>query len=1018
MTKKVVLFAVGLVVFIAAFLVYQYLTGTGLGSTGPTTITPNQRLDKAVNNPTFEARKPDGTMEFLLTAKRSEPGAPGVYLLEKPRVIYYAANGQMVVVTADKCKLRVDTLGGDMTISKPIPKGAVLMGDVRMTIGPATTFKFDSNEMQPGQIQARMDQDVDLDYSQRLLTSPGKIEVRGERVFFDGRNVTVAFNTDQKRIEYLRIEEGNKIVVRQVGRQALNLTGQTDTKTAPSSKPAVVAGGPRSVYRLNFGKDVLAKVGQRELAAQTLALLFAFKPVEAPSADKTKQVELPGPTMPEPTMPGGMPLLAAPVTYVQQTKTSGRGTFGLMGNDDIRDEDLVLTWTGSMEMRPETAPDLLASDDDVALEAGGTAETPVTLQDGAGRWARALSLFYQTGTQTLRLRGDEKTPVRMADPQMGNLVCRGLDMTEAQGQVNLLGPGRIDVANGAMRRGAANAEAKTGNVVAIWQDRMVVSYENQTDPAQPKRTIQVARHIRLTGGASVQDGVAGLQGEVIDATLASVPGQNQGLEKLIATGKVRAYSGRNRAADSPADELVCNNLVINSTPRPGQLPLLSEVLAKGDVAATGHQFEAGQSAFKRRQSIRTQDMTVQLEPRGQTTGGGFNFNARTLVAVGTTTVDLSGYGPQPVAAQCDRLDADVVAGTAVLHSAAGANPEAWATIAQGNNSMTGQTLELTQKPQGARVPGPGWFMLAAGTKGDQPVRVNWAKDMVYDSIKQEVTFRGPIEAQLVGKADQESRMTCDNLLVKLAHDGAVTTDAQRMKLDSIYADGQVVATGRTLDPKDHRTVLTEMFFKGKTLNYSETTQVLDIPGKGEMLVVDSRPENPTAQASARGQTAFTWSDGLRYQSSDGTILLKKDVAMVHKPAKGMKLPNQDNPPEGDAALVKMKCQELTTTMQRGEKSATGNPMTLGAGGDMKIAKVTATTGAILEFNQALLSAGTLEFDAQHNRAEAIGTPTNPAAAVRPEGTVEADRIKWEIFQGNNGFTFVRPRGNIEVPGGN
>ena len=186
-------------------------------------------------------------------------------------------------------------------------KGGRLSHNVVLTVGPQDSFSAGVAGLQPRQIQAHFSDDVVFDYGDRTLESKGKISVRGDvngqAVAFDGENLTLQFNGDQKRIEYLRIEpgaDGGKITVKDVqldndrglaaakpagsgaeGAANNSAAGSGPTAPAPTRGTPIAAAGttggaptttsatkpgkpepPPTVYRLAFGRDVKATLGE------------------------------------------------------------------------------------------------------------------------------------------------------------------------------------------------------------------------------------------------------------------------------------------------------------------------------------------------------------------------------------------------------------------------------------------------------------------------------------------------------------------------------------------------------------------------------------------------------------------------------------------------------------------------------------------------------------------------------------------------------------------------------------
>ena len=81
------------------------------------------------------------------------------------------------------------------------------------------------------------------------------------------------------------------------------------------------------------------------------------------------------------------------------------------------------------------------------------------------------------------------------------------------------------------------------------------------------------------------------------------------------------------------------------------------------------------------------------------------------------------------------------------------------------------------------------------------------------------------------------------------------------------------------------------------------------------------------------------------------------------------------------------------------KGSHNNPLDVGMGGQTRVGKVTADTGAILTLDTTQLAADVLEYDAAGQKAIAYGRNGDFATVVRPAGTASADRIEWDLGKG-------------------
>ncbi|MGN6369536.1 MAG: hypothetical protein ACTHN5_14860, partial [Phycisphaerae bacterium] len=264
MRKKIALFIIGAVLSIGAFLIYQHLTGATFSSTRRSTPVGGAESDDE-RPPTFESRRPNGDLEYVMSTKKAIPAKdaagnviPGQYDLVEPTGTYYTDDGKMVFIRADRGVLSVDesaVAAAGKGGSKPAPKGGQLSGHVLLTYGPRDSFSGNSTDLQPGQLQVRFEKELDLNYAEQLITSPGVVHLRSDQLEFDGENLTIAFNRGMKRIELLRIDppagrgKNNYMLIKNVGREALGMDENTPAtkspaKAAPTAPPPPAAPPP------------------------------------------------------------------------------------------------------------------------------------------------------------------------------------------------------------------------------------------------------------------------------------------------------------------------------------------------------------------------------------------------------------------------------------------------------------------------------------------------------------------------------------------------------------------------------------------------------------------------------------------------------------------------------------------------------------------------------------------------------------------------------------------------------
>ncbi len=565
------------------------------------------------------------------------------------------------------------------------------------------------------------------------------------------------------------------------------------------------------------------------------------------------------------------------------------------------------------------------------------------------------------------------------------------------------------------------------------------------------------RHALFTGTADVRDATSRVQCDTLDVLVARGDAKiSQTLEHVLATGNVIVRSAKAPGVvaneeDASADSLHCQQLEIKTAvPAGSTVPQPSEILATGDVQAIGHQVDKGNPQKVVRQQINAPRLLVTMEPKSLASAekapqeGLGGFNVQQMQAFDGVKVQIEGLGPQMVLASAQTLTADPKTGTARLDGGDAAQGRAaWASVRQGSNSLSGQTIVLQQKAQSAQIPGTGEFIfLQPSNKANEepsPVKVTWANSMEYNGKDLVAHFVGGVEAQLMGKPEQESKLNCDNLEVKMAaapapkvagtQNAKVAADASdmdvahKMRLSQVTAMGKVTALGTTLDKNGK--LLERMYLRAPLLVYEEDQKTLRVPTAGDMLLEDYRPVSAVGPADAqgdlaggagsmRGQTAFHWSDSLTYTGGTGIIHLKKDVFMRHMPEKLIVPAKANAMPDPKSSEIQLQCQDLQTELLQ-SKGPVSNPMAFGTAGQTKVGKVTADGGSIMTMGNVKLAADALEYAAPKNLASAYGRNGNFATVVRPEGTASADRIDWDLTKGSGGITLIGPQGNLIAP---
>ncbi|HVX87194.1 MAG TPA: hypothetical protein VH253_20585 [Phycisphaerae bacterium] len=1117
MLKRVALFVIGLMVAVGALLLYEYFSGASINGTrveSHSTASTGPREDQPF---VYEGRRPENAdLEYVLTAKKFTAATaadgttiPGEFLLTEPSARYYTTDGRLVTIRGDSGVVFVDTVasGPGGTKTKFVPRGGRLSGHVTLTFGPQDA---DTNAASAAStIRVKLAKDLVFDNVARQLQSDGDISVRSNQVAFDGSDVMIAFNPDQKRLEYFRINKGNKIILHDVDPETLALSdtavtkggeargGATQAATAPAAAGAGAATGPATglatapamaaasepgkepgkeagkvsstptTYKLAFGQNVSATMGQRTLTSDQLFVLFMA------AAQDVTQKPKPVAVSDHAAAAEGQAAGTGNGTASSEPATQGAEAAATEPLPKATTSDLVITWTGPMEMRPAGPDDLkLQGPKDKALEAVGTAERPVVMHD-ATRTVTAGRLWVHAAERRLEIEPGELGQVRMADTAGGSGTCQKVSYDRNTNHLTLRGPGVIDVPQTLLRK-SASAGGKPLEIT--WQTSLDLDLMDVPDAKKPGKsgTMPAVRRAILAGGAKIDDPTFQLSADTIDALIANTTDaiNPQTLEHLLATGNVTVKSarsgGRNGQAAPEPDGINGQRLeLLTAVPGDGRskAPVPTRLLVDGDVMAWSYRTEkesggaAGSSKAKGpgKETIYGQhlDIALSAKPKSSDTGeamaGGVglgDYQATSFTADGGNTdrgvkVELENYASQLITATAHVLHATPLDNRATLEGAAG-NP---ARVAFAENAISGEKILLDQNKKTFEIPGAGEFLFTLPASKERkepaPMRVTWSDRMLFDSDALLATFDGNTVARMLSvKTADSSQLTADHLRVRLKHEKPMATPgtatapgesdlanlagSSDLTLDTIDADGKVVASGSQTGPDGK--VLTQMLLETEKLTYADETHQLTIPVPGKMLLIDNRPEKEKAASAgagggpagmaggngARGQTAFKWDGKLVYNQHDNTVELTKNVQMVHRPAKAIRLTS-----DAASSLVDLETQHLVAKLSQpkdlGNATELASPVGVGAGGNQQLESVRADGGATLTLdNKQELRTDVLSYDNLTNIATATSTGSNPGTYTDPDKQqlLHFSSLKWDMH--NNAVTTSNLGGNLQL----
>lgn len=1037
MRKKILLYALSLGLILAVCFGLRGLIFPNAGRNSHTVHPLAVAKGTGMVNMVVETRNPQGDLEYVLRAKKAVPEGNGRYKLTSPQMQFYTSNGQTILVASQTGDVMVDQTGSTFS-GHVYPRKGSLSGNPTITLGPLNTFLPGNTTRQPGQIQMRLSRAIHFNYQEGLITSAGAVRVRGDTLWFNGKKLTAEINVSKKSLEYLRISQGQRLILRHAMRQSRTVSPNGSvpaTTRVPNTRPAPPASGtaPAHVspaagttaqnYRLIFGKHVHVSLGVRSLAAHRLVLLFDQGGSGAGANTAT-----------QPAAPAS-PAKAGAAT----TPESGVTTRPDTGN--IGPDDLVVDWTGPLTIRPDTnaADRKLVSSHNTVLMAYGRAGKPVILHDGPQRTGTAAELTYQTGAQRLTMKSHGLAPLRFTDAAVGTLTCRTLTLNNATHHLVLIGPGQFAMQpNPKKMPKGLPANAPPTGVAGQWKGHWLGQLAIVLAPGNTANQAKVSlRQVTIQGNAVLHSRTLRISGQTLLARLQHAPSSG-GAEQLSYFSGLGNVLVQNWASPTALpDQLACQHLQLFThknaasgrvTPSrlvaDGQVKLLFHEAKKPGTAHAGVYRIAAHHLVAHLQSA--QPVAKGVKPATAGPFGSGRYQVTTFHAWKQVKLVISGSG-KPIVATAYSLRGDRVTGAASLAAIQpGVQPALWPEIQQGNDDLSAEQINMNRTHQSLSIHGPGFLdMESKGTSGKSApshVRLTWTDRMNFNGNAHQADFSGAVLATLLGQPRRSSTLACPHLHIVFYKSGR----AASMHMAQLNAIGSianpVIAREASYSPKG--LLRTRLYLNSSLLTYNAVKQTLSIPAAGKMLLEDYRTakSKPGATPSQRGQSAFAWKQRLTYRSKTGILSMHHGVQLVFRPMSPLKNPVSANagpstaPAAGaNAGLVILHCHELMATLDR-QATAAPRGSELGLGGPTRLSLVRAQNAA-MELMGIRLVADVLSLNAKTQLAKAYGLNGHEAMVTGQHGKMNtvAQKIIWDLAKGRQGLTFYHPRGLVQTP---
>lgn len=929
-----------------------------------------------------------------LSATKSTPLEGRRYEMEQPRVWIYLRDGRTVYFEAESGRALLPDLAGAR------PEDGLIKGKVRGRMFAPTQSgeRPDPATAQP--ILVLQTEELTFDLRVGEVRFPYNVTLTGDRVDFAGSRVLLVLTEGEQRLEQLRVESTQRLVIFPQGRAATGNRNIKSTATArvdtpvltnhalsTSSRAAVVAvsqPAPRSdnesMYSVTMENRVHIRQGARWVRAGNIESLVrlidnAIPKRDAIPATKSGSVGTqPSQTAVVATSSSNNNFVVTPASYAPPAKKNGQPAA----------QPIEFTFEGPMEARMLTlVPDQLKASD-AWVRAVGDDNTYVTLGDDDGALvASAREAWYSTTLKLAGLVGTAAKPAVLTKKDTGAAAGESFEVNQRTGSVIVNGGGWLEsLGKAAVNRLAWNSRAEF--IFAVVRGEMTSRLDSADIHGSVRGTVGTDDPTRPAGE---------LGGENVTANFAAIDDTTSYLHSLVVRGKnpgVRASANDGKGGNVTAD-------------------LLSVLFTRGagtqsdptHVEATGAVEAKQNNAVLTAANVKATISRITQGPQGEST-----LRATDVVASNNVMFDR-GDG---VRARTPRLAAKPVEQTIVL---SGPGSE----VAQHNTTISGNTVTMNGLARTIAVEGAGEFnhLPQADVTKDGPARTaraTWSRAMTFDDGTGILVCDGNARAELATSATTTAGAGKDTLVAESVKVALEKSTAQP-EVNNQAVPGRRVLYGEAnattgalgtqiASVEVRRYSLTSpdvlerlMFIEGTSIRADNQRGKLDVSSAGKLLTLDRsgggdvtspQPEEQnnnnsrvTSQMNAKGTALFVWNESMTFDRASGEAVFlgsgERGVRLVHQSLSG--------------GRAELECKVLTAMLDTTQS---------GEGFTSEFRSARAVGYVWLRAAQREMTADTLEYAAATRTAQADANPGNVVLVTNPGSAspIAASSLTWNL----------------------
>lgn len=841
-------------------------------------------------------------------AAEYDPRRDGRVQVAQPESIFFLSGGELIRVRGREGVVVMSRLpepqsGGSMAPSEPPSRGELIDVEIELFESPEA-LEADSPDNDTAILRVLLNNAAFDNETSRIYTESAVIDgrhvpadeipvtVRGRDYEFDGRGLTIRWNDRDRRLELLRIEHGERLVIRNPHRLTRDVFGPShhpegDARSASlpwmlaSTSAAAVADAvaapttrsSRPPYRANFDRNVRVFQGDQQLVeADQMFIDFVFDSSQQKRISPPEAGDLPGDDGPAAALSSASAIVAADsLPSTQPAEPDAKPA-------EQPVQPLIVHWDGPLIVTPspETAPRPAKGAGIIHLVG-----QPLRVQRDHGD-VTAATMVYDTGAQWLTLDGSKDLPVILRDGKDIHIQTQGLTYIGSQQRAELRGRSS---ATFAIR---SDVDAPPQSLQTHWTDKCVLFLSKG---GLERLAVERAQ---LTGSVQIEHPAVRLASQSLDLAFnpasADQPADTQPdiqLRTLLARGDVDCVL---LSEDQSEQRIQADRLEIATAVDEHGRTYPREIKADGrDVRATD-----GTQTLAAHHLIATLRPTDTAEPQA---------TSQQIVLDRLIAIDAAEYthadGQRAVA---DRIEV-VITGDQPTITLLGD-----ATMGDDTTTVRGPHVQVLTAEQIIRIIGPG--MLEASVQTDpgtdpRPLSVEWNKNAVVDGKANRVDVTGDIVVTTSAPDGAAHGITSRALAMRLADvesERSVLPDdrqrqdrselLERKRVESVVFDEDVVLTSMRSDEAGR--VLRRFVLKASRLEYEPQRRRMVVPAAGG-LAFEDHPQNPDQADDTGNQlfgtTGMRWSKQLVYDEREQHITLDGDVHILHQPDPNQKQPS-------------------------------------------------------------------------------------------------------------------------------